>query len=397
MRGSDSTKALIDPPPDGQSGGRAVRARSFAALTMASLLGAGAAIGGAALLGGFDGTSVTTTVETAAPATPRLADGGLSVGEIYRRAGSGVVQVTTSGERGSGLGSGFVADTDGHIVTNFHVIDGADSIEVSFSNRDTLPARLVGSDPSTDLAVLQVDAGRDALTPLTLADSDLVRVGDPVVAIGNPFGLERTVTTGIVSALQRAVRSPNGFTIDQVIQTDAAINQGNSGGPLLDAAGDVIGVNSQIETAGGSSGNVGIGFAVPSNTVRTVMEQLLVDGKVDRAYLGVSLAEVAESQTDALDVDRPGLLVQSVESGSGAARAGLRGGSQAVVVAGESFALGGDLVVAIDGQRVETVAALRRVLAKRAPGDTVVLDVVRDGAAKTVRVTVGQQPATAGS
>jgi S1-C subfamily serine protease len=318
----------------------------------------------------------------------------VSVGEIYRRAGTGVVQVTTSTAGGSGLGSGFVLDTKGHIVTNYHVIDGADTIQVSFSNKDTLPAKLIGSDPSTDLAVLEVNAGANALTPLALADSDLVRVGDPVVAIGNPFGLERTVTSGIVSALQRAVSAPNGYTIDEVIQTDAAINQGNSGGPLLDASGKVIGVNSQIETAGGSPGNVGIGFAVPSNTVKTIVGQLLQSGRVDRAYLGVRLAEVSGAQTSALGVDRAGVLVQTVQPDSPAARAGLRGGNRPVVVAGESYVLGGDLIVAIDGRAVDTVAELRDGLSSHRPGDKVLLDVVRNGKTRTVSVEVGAQPAT---
>jgi S1-C subfamily serine protease len=219
-------------------------------------------------------------------------------------------------------------------------------------------------------------------------------VGDPVVAIGNPFGLERTVTTGIVSALQRAVRAPNGYTIDEVIQTDAAINKGNSGGPLLDMTGEVIGVNSQIETSGGSTGNVGIGFAVPSNTVRMVLAQILEDGKVSRAYLGVSLSEVAATQAAALGVSRAGLLVQTVQSDSPAARAGVRAGTQSVVVAGESYVRGGDLIVAIDGVAVETIAALREQLAQHRPGEKVVLDVVRGGATKTLTVTLDEQPAT---
>ena len=183
-------------------------------------------------------------------------------------------------------------DKEGHIVTNFHVIDGATSIEVRFSNDDTLKATLVGSDPSTDVALLKVDASARALTPLALADSDRLEVGDAVVAIGNPFGLERTVTTGIVSALQRAVKAPNGYSIDHVIQTDAPINHGNSGGPLLNTRGDVIGINSQIETGGAGDGNVGIGFAVPSNTVKSVVGQLLASGKVEHAYLGVSAVEI---------------------------------------------------------------------------------------------------------
>ena len=381
------------PSSDPAGSGRRGSVPAIAALVVASLLGGGVALGAAVATGALDGGTTTTVVEAQAPLSAATGESqSLSVGEIYRRAGSGVVQVTTQGQQGSGLGSGFVIDRDGHIVTNYHVIDGAETIQVSFSNKDTLAAELVGTDPSTDLALLQVEAGANALTPLKLADSDAVRVGDPVVAIGNPFGLERTVTSGIVSALQRAVTAPNGYTIDEVIQTDAPINQGNSGGPLFDGRGQVIGVNSQIETAGDSSGNVGIGFAVPSNTVKAVVEQILADGRVDRAYLGVTLAEVAETQAKELGVERSGLLVQGVQEGSPAAKAGLQGGTDSTVVAGESYVLGGDLIVAVDGTAVETVADLRGVLLKRAPGDTVVLDVLRDGVTRTIRVELGEQP-----
>ena len=233
---------------------------------------------------------------------------GIDVAEIYRRSAPGVVQITSTssgvvGHRSpsatscrartqQALGSGFVIDKDGHIVTNYHVVDGATRSRSASRTRTPSRRRVVGTDPSTDLALLEVDADAKALTPLALADSDNVEVGDPVVAIGNPFGLERTVTAGIVSALQREVRAPNNFTIDHVIQTDAPINSGNSGGPLIDADGRVIGVNSQIETGNGGGGNVGIGFAVPSNTVKSVVAQLLDDGRVDRAYLGVTLQDV---------------------------------------------------------------------------------------------------------
>lgn len=373
------------------------RVAPFAALAAAALLGGGAAIGGASALGALDRTT-TTVVErpgatTTTTATPQAAE-GLSAGQIYEHVNGGVVQVTTRTPSGSGLGSGFVIDAEGHVVTNYHVIEGADEIEVSFSNKDTLDATLVGSDPSTDIAVLKVDAGADAFTPLELADSDAVAVGDPVVAIGNPFGLERTVTAGIVSALQRAVRAPNGYTIDEVIQTDAAINQGNSGGPLLDSSGRVIGVNSQIETAGdGSSGNVGIGFAVPSNTVKTVVADLIADGRVDRAYLGVSLQEIDVELASSFGLPASaGVLVQTVQPGSPAAGAGIRAGSEQRVVGGVTYVLGGDLIVGVDGQPVATVSELRAGLAAHAPGDTVELELYRDGAKRTVTVELGQQP-----
>lgn len=383
------TGATPVPPPR--------RATPIVALAaVAALVGGGAALGGASALGAFDGSTTTVVERTRATIAGSAAAERLSAGQIYERVGGGVVQVTTRTASGSGLGSGFVVDDQGHIVTNYHVIEGADEIEVSFSNQDTLDATLVGSDPSTDLAVLQVDAGADALTPLELADSDAVAVGDPVVAIGNPFGLERTVTAGIVSALQRAVRAPNGYTIDEVIQTDAAINQGNSGGPLLDASGRVIGVNSQIETAGdGSSGNVGIGFAVPSNTVKSVVADLVADGQVDRAYLGVSLQEVDAELAGSLALPaEAGVLVQTVQPGSPAAAAGIRAGDEQRVIDGVSYVLGGDLIVGVDGTPVATVAELRAQLAEHAPGDTVELELYRDGEQRTVTVELGRQPSS---
>ncbi len=254
-----------------------------ASLVVAALLGGGAAVAiGAAVAD--DPEPVVTTIE-GEPTQPSASfadeDEARTIQDIYRAAGPGVVQVSAtqvvSGDPFFGpqdarsLGSGFVIDKAGHIVTNYHVVEGADEVEVNFSGDDRMKAKVVGADPSTDIAVLEIDAQARALTALPLGDSSAVDVGDGVVAIGNPFGLERTVTAGIVSALQREIRSPNGFTIDRVIQTDAPINRGNSGGPLLDARGRVIGVNSQIRGAGGGSGNVGIGFAVPSDAVREVL------------------------------------------------------------------------------------------------------------------------------
>src|SRR5687768_3132078 len=247
------------------------------ALVLAALLGGGAAVGIGAAVDSDDDGGVTTVLSTAttSQSTRFAADdaSAKSVQEIYAQSGPGVVQVSSASvdsqapffgpQSAAKLGSGFVIDKSGRIVTNYHVIEGAQEVEVNFSGDDRVPARVVGSDPSTDLAVLEIDAQARALTPLPLGNSDAVRVGDSVVAIGNPFGLERTVTAGIVSALQREIVAPNGYTIDKVIQTDAPINHGNSGGPLLNAEGEVIGVNSQIESPGGGGGNVGIGFAVP--------------------------------------------------------------------------------------------------------------------------------------
>jgi S1-C subfamily serine protease len=386
---------------------------SLAALVAAGALGGVAAVGAVTYLGGFEGDTVTVEKTVAAPGVSSVTSGAtLSVNQIYERSAPGVVQITSTmtgttqtDQPGSpsdtpaqrALGSGFVIDKSGHIVTNYHVVEGADDIKVSFSNRDTVEATVVGQDPSTDLAVLRVETTSSALRPLPLGNSDQVKVGDQVIAIGNPFGLSRTATAGIVSALQRPITAPNGFTIDHVIQTDAPINHGNSGGPLLNARGEVIGVNSQIETGGTTDGNVGIGFAVPANTVKDVVAQILRSGRVDRAYLGIRAQEVSPdlAQTFRLPIDA-GLLVQSVADGSGAAKAGLRGGDTQVVVEGESYALGGDIIVAVDGKRVATIDELRDAIAAHKPGDELRLEVYRDDAKKSVTVTLGRQPATAG-
>ena len=395
-------------PPSNEPPRAKSTSRPFALLAAAAVLGGGVALGGAAAVGALDTGSSTTVVEqqsSAAPSTVPAASGpGLTVNEIYKRMGPGVVQITTTigastssdgqfQQSSQALGSGFVLDKEGHVVTNYHVIDGATSIEVRFSNDDTLKATLVGSDPSTDVALLKVDASPDALTPLSLADSTQVEVGDPVVAIGNPFGLERTVTTGIVSALQRAVKAPNGYSIDHVIQTDAAINHGNSGGPLLNAHGAVIGINSQIETGGSGDGNVGIGFAVPSNTVKSVINQLLASGKVDHAYLGVSAIAITPDIAKSFNLPvTKGLVIQTVGAGSGAEGAGLKVGTQQAVIAGESFRMGGDVIVSADGKSVATIDELRDVVASHKPGDKIELEVYRGGEKKTVTVTLGRQP-----
>ena len=235
-----------------------------------------------------------------------------------------------------------------------------------------ITAKVVGNDPSTDLSVLRVQTPANALTPLPLGNSDRVEVGDEVVAIGNPFGLARTATAGIISAVQRNITSPNEFTIDHVLQTDAPINHGNSGGPLLDSGGQVIGVNTQIETGDstGGTGNVGIGFAVPSNTVKNVAAQLLRTGKVDHAYLGILGQAITPdlAQTYKLPVGS-GVLVAKVTRGSGAARAGLKAGHTQVVVAGETYVLGGDIIVALNRTRVSTIDQLRDAVAAHQSGD----------------------------
>jgi S1-C subfamily serine protease len=375
--------------------------RPLVALVACAVLGGVVAVGGVALLGGLGGD--TTVVTEAAGPSPALAQPGaaMTVNEIYQRAAPGVVRVnatntTTSsftGPQTSALGSGFVIDKTGHIVTNYHVVEGAERVTVSFSNRDTVNAELVGSDPSTDLALLRVETSGSALTPLSLGNSDRLQVGDPVVAIGNPFGLDRTVTSGIVSALQRLITAPNRFTIDHVIQTDAPINHGNSGGPLLNARGQVIGVNTQIETGDIATGNVGIGFSVPSNTVKDVVAQLIQSGRVDHAYLGIGGQALTRDVAETYNLPvGSGVLVGSVTTGSGADRAGLKGGERQVVVAGETYVLGGDIIVSLDGARISSLEQLRDAIAAHKPGDKVTLVIYRDANKTSVTVTLGRQP-----
>ena len=386
-------------------------------LVAAGLLGSVFALGGAALLGGFDQGTDTVSVQTplaAGPISVRSTGRAMTVNQIFRHAAPGVVQVTAtqivtapsvdpffgfpmpSRQRTQALGSGFVIDKAGHIVTNYHVVEGAKSVDVSFSNNESRKAEVVGVDPSTDVAVLQVDAHARALTPLMLGNSDAVHVGDSVVAIGNPFGYDRTVTTGVVSALQRVITAPNSYSIDHVIQTDAALNKGNSGGPLLNASGEVIGVNSQISTGGSaSSGNVGIGFAVPIDTVKTVAAQLISSGHVDHAYLGITAQPVTASAAKLFHLPvSHGLLVASVQPGSGAAKAGLRAAKQSATLAGETYPLGGDVIASADGAPLYTIDQLRDTIAGKHPGDRLKLHVYRGSDARTVTVELGREPTT---
>jgi len=388
-----------------------------AELLAVAVAGAGLALGAAALFGGFGGSTTTVReIQSVVPASSSVsfAHGkALSIYEVFKRSAPGVVQVTSTQvvqapadpffgnpfgqpqtERRQALGSGFVIDKAGHIVTNYHVVQGARQVEVSFSNNESVKAQVVGTDPSSDLAVLQVKVNSRALTPLSLGDSDGVRVGDSVVAIGNPFGLDRTVTAGIVSALQRQITSPNEYAIDHVIQTDAPINHGNSGGPLLNAEGQVIGVNSQIETGGsGTEGNVGIGFAIPSNTVKTVVAQLINNGKVEHAYLGIEAVPITPDLARVFRLPvKQGLVVEGVRKGSGAAKAGLKAGTTQVVLAGESYLLGGDVIVKADGVHVASLARLRDLIAAKKPGDTIELELSRGNSTRTVEVKLGRQP-----
>ena len=346
------------------------------------------AMASAALLGAASVAGLTLVLDDGAPAAapqqvtvtnsaPAASSSTSTVGQIYKRSADAVVKITVtsagqaspmggSGGTQQAQGSGFVYDTQGHVITNQHVVDGAQSVSVKFANGRTYPATVVGADPSTDLAVIDVDAPASALKPLKLADSSAVEVGDGVIAIGSPFGLDQTVTTGIVSALHRQITSPNNFSIDNAIQTDAAINHGNSGGPLLDMDGDVIGVNSQIESDSG--GNDGVGFAVPSNTISQIVGGLIDNGSVQHAYLGIAIDDSSASA---------GASLAEVRAGTPAARAGLKNG---------------DVITKFGDESVGSADELRRLVDSKQPGDKVELTVTRNGKTQTITVTLGTRP-----
>lgn len=390
--------------------------RSIRSVFLAALMGGlvVALAGYVAIAAGWIGKDETTVQSITATSTPAsdTSDQNL-VNQIYERDGDGVGFITASGittessnpfdpygqsQQGTATGSGFLIDNEGHMVTNNHVIEGADDITVTLGDSDEVyEASVVGTDPSTDLAVIKVDAPEKAMKPLQLADSGDVKVGDPVVAIGNPFGLDRTVTTGIVSALQREISSLNQYAISNVIQTDAAINPGNSGGPLINTDGQVIGVNSQIATGGTSQGNVGIGFAVPSNTVKDVVDQLLDSGTVEHAYLGISGATISDQLADALNlgVDN-GVIVQEAPKDGPAAKAGIEAGDTPVTVGGQQVLTGGDIITKVNGEDVGSMEDLIAVINESKVGDSVELEVVRDGETRTVKVDLGTRPDSSG-
>ena len=366
-------------------------------LRAAASLGIAAVGGGVSLLGagvtGHLGTSTTIreVVTTSTMPVETVPVRELTIEQIYRRDAPGVVQITTTSKTHQALGSGFVIDKAGHIVTNARVIAGAREVRVSFSGSDPIVAKVIGADASTDVAVLQVKAHSRSLAPLPLGDSDSVQVGDSVVAIGNPFSLTRTATAGIVSAVERTIDTPNGLTIGHAIQTDAAINHGNSGGPLIDTDGDVIGVSAQIAPA--TSADAGFGLAVPIDIVKEVAAQLIRNGKARHVFLGVAAQPVSPSLARLFDLPvSHGLLVQFVTPGSAAARAGLRAGSTPVLVQGESYAVGGDIIVDADGEPVATQSQLRRLLTVHKPGDRLALSFYRGNSKRHVEVTLAGVP-----
>ena len=386
------------------------------ALFLAALAGGTVAVVGAALVGTGEHTTTVREIVEPTPFSPsnvsQSKGGPMSIRDIYKLDAPGVVQVTTTQkvklpqtdwfgnpfgmpatEVQRSLGSGFVIDKAGYIVTNYHVIGDAKDVHVSFSNSDSMSAEVIGKDPATDVALLKVRASSRALKALDLGDSDSIQVGDQVAAIGNPLGYDRSITLGIVSALHRSLTSPEGTPIDRVIQTDAALNHGNSGGPLLNAEGQVVGVGSAISTGDtGAQGNIGIGFAIPINTVKDVVAELKTQGHVDHPSLGVVTRPVTSSMARifSLPVDR-GLLVESVAPGSGAERAGLHGGTDQVVVEGESYQLGGDVITKADGMNVSTVERLREIVAAHKPGESVSLEFFRKAEKLSADVKLGRQ------
>ncbi len=325
----------------------------------------------------------------------------LTAGQIYRNAHRGVVEITVGStevdpfggeQQQQGQGSGFVIDSKGHIVTNHHVVNDADSVWVRFWNGARYQAEVVGTDASTDLAVIKVDAPASVLHPVTLAASSAVQVGDTVFALGSPFGLEESFTGGIVSAVHRQIRAINGFNINDSIQTDAAINHGNSGGPLLNSSGRVIGVNAQIRSDGG--GSDGVGFAIPSDTVRTIAQQLIGSGEVEHAYLGVEIQDVPASVAGDLDLVA-GVQIASfpeLDTRTPAQRAGLRAATGQKTVDGEPYSTGGDVITEIDGQKITSSDDLQRAIDAKQPGDTISVTYWRNGDSKTVDVKLASRP-----
>jgi S1-C subfamily serine protease len=392
--------------------------RPYTTPFISALLGGGLVAAVIALAGGLGGGGKTVTTVQVAPLTPSNASAqqshSLTPHDIYVRDAPGVVFVTStivqkaespfglfgggeSQRQGVATGSGIVIDRNGTILTNWHVVENAIKVTVSLEKGKTVNAQVVGKDPSNDLAVLRIQPDGLALHPLPLGDSSGVQVGDPVLAIGNPFNLERTLTTGVISALQRRITAPNGFTIDNVLQTDAPINPGNSGGPLLDASGRVIGINSQIETGGNGGGSVGIGFAVPINTAKSEISQLEKGGTVRGAYIGLTSLTI-DGSLSALNLPvKSGALVQSVQRGTPAEKAGIRGGSVNGSVENGQVAIGGDIITSIDGKPVTSSEDLASDIGAKKPGDTVTVGLLRAKGGggyspKTVTVTLASRP-----
>jgi putative serine protease PepD len=363
-------------------------------------------------LGGGGNTTVVQQAPLGGSQTASDSEGpALTAGEIYKRDAPGVVYVRAQivqrtdsvfdfglpqERQGVATGSGFVIGRDGTILTNAHVVSGATHVSVQFADKQRVAAKVLGKDPSTDLALLKVDPAGLKLTLLTLGSSKSVQVGDPAIAIGNPFGLERTLTTGVISAVKRTITAPNNFQIDDALQTDAPINPGNSGGPLIDATGKVIGINSQIATGGnGNNTNLGIGFAVPIDTAKAIIPQLKKSGRVDRGYLGIQSLTIDSSLKDLNLPVKQGALVQSVTPGGPADKAGIKAGDIPASLDGNPITIGGDIITKVDDKGIRSDEDLQSAVADHKPGAAVRITLVRAGRTRTVAVTLGEQPAKA--
>jgi S1-C subfamily serine protease len=335
-------------------------------------------------------------------------DGVASVGEVYASQGPGVVSVDVASDLGAAGGSGFILDDSGHIVTNQHVVEGANEVSVRFSGGERRDARIVGEDPSTDVAVIKVDAPPDTLTPLTLGDSDALRVGEPVIAMGNPLNVGLSVTTGIVSGIGRPITAPNNYTINDAVQTDAAISSGNSGGPLLDSRGTVIGINSQVASGGSTGVAQGVGFAVPINTVKGVVKQLITTGDAEHGYIGVQMFTLGIEELEAYSdlsqdqlreeygLPENGAIVSEVTPDGPADQVGVEGGEEEDI-GGLPVPIG-DVITRVGEQTVRTPDDVISVVNSRSPGDRIDLTVVTPGEEpRQVEITVGSQPEGAGS
>jgi putative serine protease PepD len=319
---------------------------------------------------------------------------------VYRQASPAVANILTKATEYDffmdpvpveGAGSGFVIDTKGYILTNNHVVEGAQTIEVVLGDQSRYPAKVVGADPRNDVALIKIEPKNKPLVALPLGDSSIIQVGQKVLAIGNPFGFQSTLTTGVISALGRTVQTSQTTFIDQAIQTDAAINRGNSGGPLINSHGEVIGINSAIYTPTGTT--AGIGFAIPINTAKRIAHDLITDGRVHQAFLGVSSYAVGGGLAEALDLPiQEGLLVQTVSRGGPAAQAGLHGGDRIAQLGMRRFYVGGDVITAIDGQKVSSELDVNLVLNKKRPGEFITVTAYRGGKKIEIPVKLGERP-----
>jgi len=319
---------------------------------------------------------------------------------IYRRVGPGVVNITSvvvardfffNPVPREGAGSGSIIDTAGHVLTNHHVIRDSTKLEVTLNDGSKWPARFVGADPDNDLAVIKIDAPKEKLAVIPMGDSSELQIGQKVLAIGNPFGLGQTLTTGIISSLGRSIRSEAGTLIEDVIQTDAAINPGNSGGPLLDSKGKIIGINSAIISPTGAS--VGIGFAIPANTAKRILPELISKGHVSYPWIGASIYPLIPefARVLGLKVER-GAMIAEVVAGGPSDKAGLRGGDRQVQVGNSVIPVGGDIITEMDGQNVTSSDGLIRMIRDHRPGDRVELKLLRKGKFLRIKVTLGEKP-----